>query len=915
MKKITSLSNKSFFRIWLGYHLLILIAFVAVFFANGRKITIDSDLFNMMPKPAMKKALSAADEKLTQMSGQNMFILASNEDFSKAKEAAIELYEKMIASDKFENVSLYQDLSAMNETINFVEKNRTNLLGENDILLLENGGAEQFAENALGKVYGSFTMTNLSNIEEDPFLLSENALENYLAKLSASGTSMSLKDGVLASFVKPEGIDGIENPRWYVMIRSSLSKKGSVLASHENGVEFLNQATSEIESRSNGETHFVFSGTPFHSYKASSNASTEISVISTVSILIVVVILLFVFRSPLPIFASVSSILVSILAAFMATISVFGKMHVLTLVFGTSLIGSCIDYSLHFFINWKANLALKSGAEIRTFLFKGLSLSLLSTVLCYFVLLFAPFNLLRQMSVFSSAGILSTFLTAVCVYPMIKIPSEKRTVFGFGKYCPNVFRKPKQLSGNVTTQNDLSNEKKKHLAFSDSFRKSASKRIIGRCGISAMFVFCIATLLITGIAEKKVVSTRLNHQTTSLNPSVSASNVFGGNSKKKNPLIKFFRIENNIGRLYKMEGKEFQNEKEAAQILKYSPSAWFIVSGESVQKTLENEEKVTRALEKINAGKEKSGYVCTSLFVPSIASQKKSRAAAEKLLPFAKQQFLLLGYSETEAESLSRKLEDNFYKTSDDFIEIGKNVPDFIEESVKSAWIGEIDGKYYSVVLPVSVTDYDAYKSIADNEDIFMISKVREINEDLDSLSCTIIAFFVIVYIVIFAVLKFFYNWKESLKIISVPILIVLSISAVFALLKIRLEFFSITGMILVFGLGLDYIIYMVEDERRNKNRKNENCENANNPADANREIVADCENADCGNANCGNSERNTKNRLESFAVLLSFVTTAVSFGALALSKFVPVQMIGLSIFVGLTAAFVSTVFYTMKDD
>lgn len=890
MKKITSLSNKSFFRIWLGYHLLILLSFVAVFFANGRKITIDSDLFNMMPKPAMKKALSAADEKLTQMSGQNMFILASNEDFSKAKSAAAELYEKMILSDKFENVSLYQDMQAMNETIDFVEKNRANLLGENDISLLENGGAEQFAENALSKIYGTFTMTNLSNLEKDPFLLSESALENYLAKLSASGTSMSLKDGVLASFLKPEGIDGIENPRWYVMIRSSLSKKGSVLASHENGVEFLNQVTNEIENESGNEgTHFVFSGTPFHSYKASSNASKEISVISTVSILIVVVILLFVFRSPLPILCSVASILVSVLAAFMATISVFGKMHVLTLVFGTSLIGSCIDYSLHFFINWKANLALKSGAEIRTFLFKGLSLSLLSTVLCYFVLLFAPFNLLRQMSVFSSAGILSTFLTAVCIYPMMKIPDEKRTIFGFGRYCPNVFREPQQPSGNVTTQNDLSNEKKKHLTFSDSFRQSASKRIIGRCGIAAMFVFCVATLLITGIAENKaktgVVSTMLNPRvSTTLNPSVSTANVFGGNSKKKNPLIKFFRIENNIGRLYKMEGKEFQNEKEASQVLRYSPSAWFIVSGESVQKTLENEEKVTRALEKINDGKEKSGYVCTSLFVPSVASQKKSRAAAEKLLPLTKQQFLLLGYAETEAETLSRNLEDNFHKTSDDFIEIGKNVPDFIEESVKSAWIGEIDGKYYSVVLPVSVTDYDAYKSIADDENIFMISKVREINEDLDRLSCTIIAFFVIVYVVIFVVLKFFYSWKESLKIISVPILIVMSISAVFALLKIRLEFFSITGMILVFGLGLDYIIYMVEDERRNNNRKAENIANA-------------------------------KNRLESFAVLLSFVTTAVSFGALALSKFVPVQMIGLSIFVGLTAAFVSTVFYSMSEN
>ncbi len=868
MKKITSLSNKSFFRIWLFYHILILLAFVAVFFINGRKITIDSDLFNMMPKPAMKKALSAADEKLTEMSGQNMFILASNEDFSKARSAAAELYEKMILQDKFENVSFYQDMSAMNETLSFVESNRTNLLGENDILLLENGGAEQFAQNALSKIYGTFTMTNLSNIEEDPFLLSESALENYLAKLSASGTSMSLKDGVLASFAKPEGIDGIENARWYVMIRASLSKKGSVLASEENGVEFINQAANEIENTNEG-THFVFSGTPFHSYKASSNASKEISVISTISILIVVVILLFVFHAPLPIFASVASILVSVLAAFMTTIAVFGKMHVLTLVFGTSLIGSCIDYSLHFFINWKANLALKSGAEIRTFLFKGLSLSLLSTVLCYFVLLFAPFNLLRQMSVFSIAGILSTFLTAICIYPMMKIPSEKRTIFifkksGFDNAQPECF-------DNAQTPNDNAQHRETCNSEKRNYKHSFSKRIAGRVGIAAMFVFCVATLLITGIAEKKsnidVVSTSLNHQNATLD------------NRTKNPLIRFFRIENNIGRLYKMEGKEFQNEKEAAQILKYSPSAWFIVSGKTVQETLENEEKVTRALDKINA-ENKVGYVCTSLFVPSIASQKKSRAAAEKLLPFSKQQFLFLGYSDSEAESLSQKLKDNFYKSQNDFIEIGKNVPDFIENSIKSAWIGEIDGKYYSVVLPVRVTDYDAYKKIADNENIFMISKVREINEDLDRLSCTILAFFVIVYIVIFAVLKFFYNWKESLKIISVPILIVLCISAVFALLKIKLEFFSITGMILVFGLGLDYIIYMIEDEKRNNGKS---CQE--------------------------------KSSLESFAVLLSFVTTAVSFGALALSKFVPVQMIGLAIFVGLCTAFLSTVFYTMKDD
>ena len=94
---------------------------------------------------------------------------------------------------------------------------------------------------------------------------------------------------------------------------------------------------------------------------------------------------------------------------------------------------------------------------------------------------------------------------------------------------------------------------------------------------------------------------------------------------------------------------------------------------------------------------------------------------------------------------------------------------------------------------------------------------------------------------------------------------------AFFAIFKINLEFFSVTGLILVFGLGLDYIIYMMENEK--------------------------------------NKGKNT-NTLEPFATLLSFVTTIVSFGALALSSFQPVHLMGLSIFLGLASAYISTMFY-----
>ena len=88
---------------------------------------------------------------------------------------------------------------------------------------------------------------------------------------------------------------------------------------------------------------------------------------------------------------------------------------------------------------------------------------------------------------------------------------------------------------------------------------------------------------------------------------------------------------------------------------------------------------------------------------------------------------------------------------------------------------------------------------------------------------------------------------------------------------KINLEFFSVTGLILVFGLGLDYIIYMMENENHKDERDN---------------------------------------LIEPFAIMLSFLTTVLSFGALALSSFTPVHLIGLSIFIGLTTAYVSSFFY-----
>ncbi|MBP3709557.1 MAG: MMPL family transporter [Treponema sp.] len=782
MKKPSLPRNKTFALVWLIFHIAI-IAPALFTIVKNHEVNLDADLFNMLPKPDIGKAMGVADEKLTEMTGQNVFILVSHEDFDTAKHVAENVYSQLEGSSRFKSVSLYSDSSAISEVTDFIHKYRWNLLDDEAIeMLATEDGAQVFAENALAKAYSAFTFSSLDTLQDDPFMLGEYTLTNYLSSLQNSGTAMSPRDGVLAT-----QYDGL----WYVMIRGILSKEGAALASKSNAAVQIYEVCEPLEKDG---VRFVYSGTPFHSYKSSTSASNEIALISTVTLGAIIILLLIVFKNPLPIVYSIASILLSILAAFSMTYSCFGKIHILTLVFGTSLIGSCIDYSLHFFIHWKANRTLASGAEIRRHLLVGLALSLVSTELCYLILVFAPFGLLKQMAVFSLTGIMSAFLTVISMYPLLTVPKERTREIALLNY----FAAPKWYN----------------------------KKKFGRIALSAVFAITIATLLV-------------NHRNV--------------------------KIENDIARLYEAQGRVRDDEVLAWNVLNYNPSGWFIIAGDTVEETLVEEERLCKRLGEVNAGKERGGYIATSQYIPSVAKQKASRAACQNLLPLAPFQYEALGYDVTQADTLSAAFRDEQFATPDG------TIPEYLAAAISTAWLGNIDGRYYSIVLPVSITDEDAYNALADESpNVYFENKIKDIGRDLDKLTKTILSLFALAYVVIIVVLKFFYSWKHTLKIASIPLLIVLVIASIFATTGTALEFFSITGMILVFGLGLDYVIYMIENEKR--------------------------------------ADTTPNAKLEPFAILLSFLTTAVSFGALALSSFVPVHMLGLSIFLGLTTAFFCTI-------
>lgn len=779
--------NIKFLAAWLIFHLGAALFFVISAFFGTESFSLDSDLFNMLPKAFEEDSLKKANEVLTKRISKVAIVLTADKDFEKAKAGALKIYDKLEKSSYFVSVMLHTDEVNLEEIASFFHKHRFNMLDDETINSLENGGAEDFAENALSLAYSPFTMLPLDNIETDPFMLAEHNLRKYLEIPEHSGTAVKPKDGVLAAQ---------KNGLWYVMVKTELSPEGAALASNDNGITEIYDICGKIKSETG--TRCVVSGSTFHSHKSSNSASEEIKIISIISIIVVLSMLFLVFRSAAPVLMSLLSIFCSLLSAAAITFAIFGKVHLVTLVFGTSLIGSSIDYSLHYFVHAAGNTKLGTGNEIRTKLLPGLTMAIISSCVCFAALFFAPFNLLKQMSIFSIAGLASSFLTTTAIFPLLPL-SEKRSVHGL-----EVFHK---VIGFI-------------------------KKINGKLAICTMVAVSIVLIF-----------------------------VFRAD----------FGIENDLKKLYKETGELLENEKEANSVISYSPVNWFIVSGNDENEVLRNEEELRERLKEID--KNNAGTMGTSLFIPSVEKQKKSRAAAEKLFPFAEAQFEKLDIGDDAAGNFKK----SFYEAEKELLSVSaEKIPNTIKEALGAYWLGKIKDKYYSILIPNFFADSATFRKFTKgNENLYFVNKVEDVNSDLDKVTTIVLEFFLAAYILIFIVLRFFYTTRQALKIISIPFIVLLVSSAVFAATGTRAEFFSVTGLILVFGLGLDYIIYTQENEK---------------------------------------NQDPTERKLEPFAIFLSFFTTIVSFGALALSSFQPVHLIGFSIFTGLCAAYFAALFHSSGD-
>ena len=785
------MKNKFLFS-WIAFHAAIFLSFLISALVSPR-FNFGTSLFDILPPDSGLHEVQSADAKLTARTGRAVTILVKADSFELAKDAAEKFYNSyadeagLLDSELFDSLSLFVDSDSVAEITAWLHENRFVLLDDEARSLLDGGEGFQIAEDALASVYGAFNFSDLSYLEEDPFLLSERSLKKFLDGGAVASTNMALRDDVLACEKDGEV---------YVLIRGTVSEKGASLTGKKSAVKSIYSAAEDLQrnfSDDGKEVDFIFSGVPFHSYENAASAQRQISVISTVALILIFAVFLLIFRSLVPAVVSALAVAFSCAVGFVSVLLFFRGIHVLTFVFGTTLIGTCLDYSIHFFVNWKGNLSCGSGEGVRRHIFRGVTLGFASTEICFAALFFAPFPLLKQVSVFLFTGLAASWLSVVALYPLLKMPVAKR------------------------------------IPVNLMISKPCSKKLIR----AVPLLLAVFSLIVIFINRKD------------------------------------FRVHNNIQELYSMSQKMLHNEMLSAKILNTGSSGWyFIVKADSEEELLQKDEEISNCIEETISHLGAGNFLSVSQFVPSEKTQVQSFYAAKNLMPLASGQYEALGFSDSSGGNYAQTYEENFFAREKHFVHpTDSNLPAAIRDAVSSLWIGEIDGAFYSCVLPLHISDPKtqlAFRNYAGaHEGIFFVNKVKDISAQLDVLSKTMLGMLALAFVAVIVILLFCYKPRQVLKIALVPVLVMIVTTSVLILAKIHISFFPITALVLVFGLGLDYIIYAVE----------------------------------------GSGE---DSKLTGFAILLSFVTTALSFGALAFSNFPPVHTLGLTVFVGLLTAVIT---------
>ena len=370
---------------------------------------LDTDIFALLPSDPSEPAVEGATRKIAAQGDKRIVVMLGGKNWS-VVEAAARQFERSIEGSG-SGLHRVNENAIATETMKFYRSHRDALLTPQQQKELINPNYDDLARTAISRIHG-LSFGQPTSWLEDPLGLWTEWWSERLGLTAARP-----RDGLL--WLE----DHRDKTQWAVLLYETEGPAFRLDGDRRWGdaIDKAFEATSggspKIADKAEG-LKTLAAGIPLHAESGAVQGNREMNTIGWGSLIAVLLLVWMSFRAASPILLIAISLLVGVGAAISATVLMFGKIHLITLVFGSSLVGVAEDFGIHYFSS-----RLESPHSDRWVLMKhllpGLCLALITSVVGYLVLGIVPFPGLRQMALFSSVGLLAAFLTAVCWFPAL----------------------------------------------------------------------------------------------------------------------------------------------------------------------------------------------------------------------------------------------------------------------------------------------------------------------------------------------------------------------------------------------------------------------------------------------------------------------------------------------------------------
>jgi predicted exporter len=784
MSKTVSLSHLRF-GLWFC---LVLSALVALL-AWPSAARINTNVLDLLPKTEQEPLVAQALGVFSHKVARNVIFLVEHQNLEEAERAADVFYGELSQLPIFASIHYRVDFAQWAQLSALYDQHASGLLAANDAQQLAQGNVQVLFDRTLQQLFMS-PSASAQRLTVDPLGLQQQFMaagRTFAAGLRLEG------DRLVAS-----GENADHAPMHYVMISAEFKHDPFSVSAQQRLAQALTAAKAKVVEQVI-DAQVLQSGMVFFAAAGVNSAKHEISTVGVGSLLGIVLLIAVVLRSFWPLLVALLPIAAGSAAGFVACMLVFGEVHLLSLVFGSSLVGVSIDYAFHYFTERQLfprsqPVAWQSTQGLRAIL-PGLSMGLITSVIGYGCLAFSSFPGIRQLALFSCTGLVAAFAAVVLLFPwLLRMPAR------YGLPAPLL----RSLG-----------------AYVDFWRQP------GRLVLAVPLVVVVVSVMIVAVSA-------------------------GGWWQ--------LHADDDIRLLQSPSAAVLAEDQRVKEVMGAgSSNQFFILKADSAEALLQAEEQLSSELQGLMQAGVLTGYQGVSQMLPSVKKQSANQQLLAEHLVVSKALAVFLanlGLAPDAVATLEAK-----YSTLNPLLPASW-LAHPASQNWRFLWLGQAQkgAPWASVVLLEGVSDSAALAALA-SSNILWVDKVSDYSLLFKRYRHSALWLLAMAYGVILAVLMLRYGVRNSVAIMLPPLMACGLTFAGLGYLAETINLFNVLALLLVLGIGIDYTLFL-------------------------KESAADVD--------------EHKLNATLLAIVLSAVTTILSFGLLALSATQAIHSFGLTVGLGI---------------